>query len=349
MNDGIPGSGVQFFPYENGNTVDANGIVTEAKGADIDGIAYLNEPSATNLYPWSDDITQTTYDTGVTFVDEETVTFTASTGRFGHGGLDVRPTGSTYILSFMAKADQDGATLRGQMGPYSDPLSLTDEVALTTEWERYAITYTQPFDNSSAGFLMGVGSPWYTLSLKNIQLELAPGPSSYIPTSGAPVTRGADYLKYIDVDINEDISFLVDQESLYESDGYTNGDLRLIGVPDLDPAIRVGGRDSGWSFNSNGGSGVPRPEVSTQERKRLVISWSSVSGLIALDGELKAKDATALTQPHSASDIYGVGHWPRTGDVYAGLFHRVMFFDEALSDEEALDLSGNEYACPEDK
>ena len=32
--------GVKYFDYKNGNTVDANGVVTEAKGSAIPGIAY---------------------------------------------------------------------------------------------------------------------------------------------------------------------------------------------------------------------------------------------------------------------------------------------------------------------
>lgn len=47
--------GVKYFPYENGNTVDANGVVTEAQGAAISGVAYLNEAASTNFFLNSDE------------------------------------------------------------------------------------------------------------------------------------------------------------------------------------------------------------------------------------------------------------------------------------------------------
>jgi len=55
-----PAPGAQFFPYLNGTTIDANGVVTEAQGAPIRGITYLNEPAATNYFLNSDaPVTQT--------------------------------------------------------------------------------------------------------------------------------------------------------------------------------------------------------------------------------------------------------------------------------------------------
>ena len=51
--------GVKYFDYKNGNTVDANGVVTEAKGSAIPGIAYLNEAGATNEI--TDSIPNATY------------------------------------------------------------------------------------------------------------------------------------------------------------------------------------------------------------------------------------------------------------------------------------------------
>ena len=53
-------NGVEYFPYANGNTVDANGVVTEAQGAaiDPDTMYLLMEPAATNYVPYSYDLTR---------------------------------------------------------------------------------------------------------------------------------------------------------------------------------------------------------------------------------------------------------------------------------------------------
>ena len=51
--------GVKYFDYKNGNTVDANGVVTEAKGSAIPGIAYLNEAASTNVVLTSADLGET--------------------------------------------------------------------------------------------------------------------------------------------------------------------------------------------------------------------------------------------------------------------------------------------------
>jgi hypothetical protein len=228
-------------------------------------------------------------------------------------------------------------------------------VDIDNEWTRIEYTGTLSAETMyvSIGLRYGGSSGSADFLISGAQVELAPGPSSYIPTSGAPVTRGADYLKYIDVDINEDISFLVDQESLYESDGYGDIDMRLVCAEgSVDPVVRGYGTavHDGWLLQNPGAYRQPKSQVATQERHRLAVAWTASEGRMAFNGDLVYNNGTVgINQPHSVSDTYEIGHWSRTGEVYAGLFHRVMLFDEALSEEEVLDLSGNEYTCPEGK
>jgi hypothetical protein len=288
----------QFFPYENGNTVDANGVVTEAKGADIDGIAYLNEPSATNYFLNSDDpVTQTV------------------NGLTGTHVFWINGSGSMVLSGGATGTVTEGNPVRA--------------------------------DPAGAGVTCTISG-----DVIRAQVEAAPGPSSYIPTAGGPVTRGADNLKYLDVDINEDISFLIDQESLYAGNDYASADIRILASPGGDPTTRTygdGASGAGWDIHPIGGYRLSNAEVSNEERVRVGAVRTSTEGLIALDGELKFKDAVASSMPHSVSDTYEIGHWSRTGEVYAGLFYRVMLFDVALSEDEVIDLSGNKYSCPEGK
>jgi hypothetical protein len=374
----VPYGSAQFFPYENGNTVDENGVVTEAKGADIDGIAYLNEPSATNVCVQSEDLTDPSWSPlGVTVIrdgevrgipafriTDQTTVWNRLTAPPSMVGLQTVVV-SCYLAEqqnseyFCVYFRDGGAGAQTELGyRFSDgTVTLLNGVNVGTldNWwfkdGRLSMRFTwdtSELINCRVGFGTRSADPTDWVRFAAPQIEATPGPSSYIPTAGGPVTRGADYLKYIDVDINEDISFLVDQESLYESGDYAGSDIRLVNSPGGNPAIRTFG-DSTWSFVASGACNIVPSEVSTQERTRTVLSRTATDALAALGGELKAKEGTVLDHPHSVSDTYEIGHWSQTGQVYAGLFHRVMLFDEALSEEEALDLSGNEYACPEDK
>jgi hypothetical protein len=376
LNDGTAGSGVQFFPYENGNTVDANGVVTEAKGADIDGIAYLNEPSATNE---SRSISEYNLVNGATRTPNSGVSPSGENDAFLLYYPDSAAAitssvagmaGNRVCISFYIKKASEDATDRytiigfGLGNGTEFDLATGKSTVGASGWDSTGMQEV----NNGWWRIWAIGTPTInsmyapecvpaagSVLCWGAQAELAPGPSSYIPTAGGPVTRGADYLKYIDVDINNDISLLVDQESLYEAGDYKPSDFRLIGVGGGDPTIRTNvnsiNSDS-WgqpASTSNGTIFLSASAIANQERNRTVVADSSPGRYIAHDGDLVINADVFTDQPHSEFDIYEVGHWSRTGDVYAGLFYRVMLFDEALSEEEALDLSGNEYACPEDK
>lgn len=232
--------GVKYFPYKNGNTVDGNGIVTEAKGSAIQGIAYLNEAIAENLVPNSTDMTQLTINHSGTVTLDGTIRGNAAyqytDGQVGYAGVYLIfgnasiADGATILATFWARdATNDIIVIQTYGGHAPSTSHFTVELNIKTgevviiklTGEEPVITVEAHADASfiTVSMVRPAGGTNYNIWLcayqpgvepTNVatfamgQVEIAPGPTSYIPTSGVALTRAADNLSYTGVDVHGD-------------------------------------------------------------------------------------------------------------------------------------------------
>ena len=113
--------GFKSFPYQNGNTVNAN-VVTEAQGAPLSGIAYYPEPTATNIClqsnafttTWADIIgtgTATQNAVGPDGVTNSAWTITDSDASNSYGKQqNIALTAATYTWSIFIKKTSGATT-----------------------------------------------------------------------------------------------------------------------------------------------------------------------------------------------------------------------------------------------
>ena len=150
--------GVRYYAHENGNTVDGNGVVTEAKGAAITDWYALFEPAATNYTDTDDDLTG----------GAETVDLTA--GGTGDYTLSVVGTAAVTVAAGTATGTGFGQATEGSDVTFN--LTGAGTVTLTLD--------SGTLDASPAGDYLK-------------QVEKGSLASSFIPSAGAgATTRTAD-------------------------------------------------------------------------------------------------------------------------------------------------------------
>jgi hypothetical protein len=270
--DSIPSEfvdGAKSFPYTNGNTVDANGFVTEAQGAPIKGITYLNEPAATNLVPSSEDASSweswnTSGDTeiasiteafGVKIFEIKRLTSEIFSGVLATSTLSL-VTGEKVFISFIAKA---GATdsVRIWVRNVSVNISSTLQVSLLTgevndvsnQIGDMALENSKYLGDGYWKFEMSIvpdqditahvrfnprpevddNSLPASCFVGAVQVEKGECVTSYIPTNGAEVTREADDLRYIGCP-TADISMQIGWQ--HDVNASQEGNWRLCGSKD---------------------------------------------------------------------------------------------------------------------
>ena len=230
---GLGVDGIKAFAYENGNTVDGSGVVTEAQGSAITGIKWDWQPGATNLEPDSDDMsawggkTNVTISTGDVdppgpgFTANKLLATTTAVSNFndrisGAGSAD----GNTYSI-YIKKGS--GATDANIFGIYNRTTP-GNVIFVTVNYDTWAITY---LTGSSGASIEEIGNGWARLVLSastginagdelslyacfsggphtanefayvaGAQFETGLVATAPIPTSGASASRAAATWKY---------------------------------------------------------------------------------------------------------------------------------------------------------
>ena len=204
-----------FYATENGNTVDANGVVTEATGADLTGpFKPLLEPSATNRITYSDDLSNAAW------------TKTSCTATYNQIGIAGAANAASLITATGANATVIRASALTQAsGEHAFAVNIkrsvgTGTVELTLDngstWQditsqigaSYArIAVDQTLANPQVGIrivtsgdavIVGNTGVYYSTSKEVAAV------SSPIKTTTAAVTRAADAIDYDDAAIIAD-------------------------------------------------------------------------------------------------------------------------------------------------
>lgn len=262
--------GVECFTTENGNSVDVNGIVTEANGAAISSdvlLGYLNEPQRTNLISDSEDLTAGTWGhsgfdiltpsvvKGINSHRIESVTATAGfkrttmniTGLLGSTAYALRArfiAGEVtdvglgiYDGTFVARTMFDLSTGAVSLSPDGTAtIELIDAALGLYECTVYGTTQLTPTAGAIYIYANGLYSAEVVpigdgFEVSGIQLEQGEFSTSYIPSSGGATTRQTDSLSYNGV--NADAlqgSFYMESTAQADSAQITNGYVLSFGV-----------------------------------------------------------------------------------------------------------------------
>lgn len=351
-------AGVQYFATTNGNTVDGNGVVTEAAGSAITGGGYLAEPASTNQMPTVDlndaawlkqgitvtengindlGVVEYQLDAGVA-ASSHRVVDTASVGSSGSGYfivkagtaqfITVRRGASTTTEDYAAFDIVNGTITEEAVG--IDDASIID---LGNGWYKCAIITS---DTSAALQLAisdsgtpGVNQPSFTGANETVlvchaQYEANDFPTSPIVTSGSTVTRNADVLS-------------ADSEVTGETELSFFGDVTAPTLTSDSPAFMgFGGADRSYITatlvrHSVEGGGVNLSKVTPGVRFQSAIRVAENDMAFALDGVSTLTDTS--TNPVTLTD-FDIGFRSNLSAFWRGRIHKVQVYNQGLSNTD---------------
>jgi hypothetical protein len=197
--------GVQWSRYENGNTVDGSGIVTEAQGDRIDADTtegYHAELAATNLAKYSRDFSQADW-----AASNITPTANSVAGPDGRtkasllaataGNGTILQTSTQSIADFVAGFYLKRKTGTGDIDITVDGGTTWETKVITSEWVRYEVTYKNVANPQFGVRIVTSGDEIY---VDFAQCEAGEILSSAIETAAVTVTRNSDLLSYDNTD-----------------------------------------------------------------------------------------------------------------------------------------------------
>lgn len=208
-------SGVRYFPYENGNTVDANGVVTEARGAALTTMKKLRvEEESENLIWFDSDIEHAWWVKSGATTNGDKIIESAVTGQHHINRNNWVPAGEVTFSVYAKAAERakivlqlhnatDGyvanTTFDLTLGTVEDTAAGTAKIkAVGDGWYRCEVSgsgtaisalYIKLNDGEGINY---TGDGTSGLHVRNIQAEAKPQAASLIRTSGAAATRPAD-------------------------------------------------------------------------------------------------------------------------------------------------------------
>ncbi len=302
----------------------------------------LLEPSRTNLYKYSENVSAWSLVSNVT----RTASYTQSPEglnnatrlQFTSNGYTANETitsGTQYNVSVYAKRNDTGTQ---SFGFFVDGSGTVDsEMSLTSEWKRFNFTHTA----TNGSFVGLVGLSGADVSVYGMQLEVGSYATSLIPTAGTTITRAAETCNNSKPSVNSTEGVLYAEYKPTFAAGS-----RQITISDgtYDERIVFECRESGTKLRANiaaGGVGqteITIPISSLDKYYKIAIQYKANDVSFYIDGELKGTD-TSATMPTGMNVVSFSGR-NDASLIMTGKTKGVAVYNEALSESQLMQLTG---------
>ena len=306
--------------------------------------SLLLEPQRTNLITYSNDFSQWTQQSGVTPTYNTTETLSPdgtynSTKFIGNGSAGVLNAAITVTGVITRSIYLKSVTGTVNVILKDPNITITSKsLTVTTEWQRFDLAE----DNGTSSQGIWISSiPISGVYMYGGQIEASSYPTSYIPTSGATVTRLQD------TSSTTGLSSVIGQTEgtiygEFNFKDHSTGTRRLLCLTDGTTSNRittyVNTADSISVYIVNGGAAQADivGTVLTEGVIKYAVSYASNTIKLFLNGTLVGSD-TSATIP-ATSNFY-VGTENGNSPSYFN-WQNLMVFPSALTDDELADLTG---------
>ena len=321
--------------------VNSAGLI-ESVANNVPRLDYLNascpsllvEPQRTNLYPYSEDLTQWTTSGSPTVTGNDSIspdgTTNADRVQFNASGnfVYISGTGSagTNVLTVYAKA-KTGTAQKFRFFANGATLISSDFTA-TDQWQRFEFSYT--YSAQTAG-LQGASTGASDVLFWGFQHEISSYPTSYIPTTTAAVTRNADAI------YKTGISSLIGQtEGVVFIDFVWN---QLTGTGSYPRIIELGNNSNnyiqlysiagtttwGWDIYNGGVVQFTGSSTMALGHNKIAIGYKLNDMVIYKNGTLIASDATCTVPATNGLGICGTFDGTSGAQLSASVNLAVLF------------------------
>jgi hypothetical protein len=331
-------------------------VITVGPVANVPRLDYLNsscprlllEPQRTNVMLYSEQLNNAAWDNP----NQVTITANAGISPDGYANADrVLSTGSTWFLA-QQKELTNGTTYVLSMYVKSNTSSnqtfrlvangsvVSSNFTATTSWQRFTLQFTGDTGLLSHGIVRDSNNSSADLLVWGAQLEAGAYATSYIPTLGASVTRGADTASKTGVS-----SLVGGTEGTLYVEGFQNVPSTCVpfqlsdGTNNNRVQIEISSVGAPLCVVSSGGSTqavIVGSSMAVGTTRKIAITFKANEFKLYQNGQLIGTD-TSGSIPVALSAIY---FGSESGSVYTGFtYNQVLDFKTALTEAEAIALT----------